>query len=106
RGDLKITFHGKRLRGSFALVRMKFARDGSSSKPQWLLIKHRDEYATPDDIVAENMTSVTTNRTMEEIAVGKSKVWHSNREPKKTVTAKIASVVRGRSDRKSVVEGK
>src|SRR5918996_5204153 len=31
RGDLKITFHGDRLHGSFALVRMKFARDGSSS---------------------------------------------------------------------------
>lgn len=40
RGDLKITFHGERLHGSFALVRMKFARNSSSSsKPQWLLIK-------------------------------------------------------------------
>jgi bifunctional non-homologous end joining protein LigD len=97
RGDLKITFHGQRLRGSFALIRMKFARDGSSSKPQWLLIKHRDEFATTEDVVAENMTSVTTGRTMEEIAAGKSKVWHSNRDPKKTVIAKIASAVRGRS---------
>jgi bifunctional non-homologous end joining protein LigD len=82
RGDLKITFHGERLHGSFALVRMKFARDGSSSKPQWLLIKHRDEFATEDDVVAENMTSVDTGRTMEEIAGGKSRVWRSNREPK------------------------
>ena len=83
RGDLKITFHGDRLKGSFALIRMKFSRDGSSSsKPQWLLIKHRDEYATTEDVVAENMTSVETGRTMEEIASGKSKVWHSNREPK------------------------
>jgi bifunctional non-homologous end joining protein LigD len=80
RGDLKITFHGERLHGSFALIRMKFARD-SSSKPQWLLIKHRDEFATDEDVVAENMTSVDTNRTMEEIASGKSKVWRSNREP-------------------------
>ena len=46
RGDLKITFHGERLHGSYALIRMKFARDGSSSKPQWLLIKHRDEFAS------------------------------------------------------------
>ena len=90
RGDLKITFHGDRLRGSFALVRMKFARDGSSSKPQWLLIKHRDEFASDHDVVAENMTSVATGRTMEEIASGKSKVWRSNREPKKR-TAAIAS---------------
>lgn len=83
RGDLKITFHGKRLHGAFALIRMKFARDGSSSKPQWLLIKHRDEFATDQDVVSENMTSVDTNRTMEEIASGRSKVWSSNRESKK-----------------------
>src|SRR6266404_4595802 len=84
RGDLKITFNGERLHGSFALIRMKFARDGSSSsKPQWLLIKHRDEFASKEDIVAANMTSVDTNRTMEEIASGKSKVWNNNREVKK-----------------------
>jgi bifunctional non-homologous end joining protein LigD len=84
RGDLKITFNGERLHGSFALIRMKFARDGSSpSKPQWLLIKHRDKYASNEDVVAANMRSVDTNRTMEEIASGKSKVWNSNREPKK-----------------------
>ena len=83
RGDLKITFHGERVKGSFALIRMKFARDGSSSaKPQWLLIKHRDEYGTDEDVVAENMTSVVSGRTIEEIAAGKGKVWHSNREPK------------------------
>jgi bifunctional non-homologous end joining protein LigD len=83
RGDLKITFHGERLHGSFALIRMKFARDRSpAAKPQWLLIKHRDEFATDEDVVAENMTSVDTNRTMEEIASGSAKVWRSNREPK------------------------
>src|SRR6267143_801852 len=84
RGDLKITFHGERLHGSYALIRMKFARDGSSSRPQWLLIKHRDEFATDRDVVAENMTSVETDRTMEEITSGKSRVWRSNREPEKS----------------------
>ena len=88
RGDLKISFHGERLHGSFALVRMKFARDrSSSSKPQWLLIKHRDQFATDDDVVADNMTSVDTGRTMEEIATGKSRVWNSNREPKAAKTS-------------------
>src|SRR4051794_41013399 len=60
KGDLKITFFGERMRGSWALVRMKYNRDGSSSseKPQWLFIKHRDEYASTDDIVADNVTSV------------------------------------------------
>jgi len=83
RGDLKITFHGDRLQGSFALIRMKFSRDASSSaKPQWLLIKHRDEFASDEDVVAENMTSVDSGRTMDEIASGKSSVWRSNREAK------------------------
>jgi bifunctional non-homologous end joining protein LigD len=86
RGDLKITFNGQRLHGSFALIRMKFARDGSSSsKPQWLLIKHRDEFASSEDVVAANMTSVDTKRTMDEITSGKSRVWNSNREPKKAI---------------------
>jgi len=99
RGDLKITFHGERLHGSFALIRMKFSRDSSSSaKPQWLLIKHRDEFATDKDVVAENMTSVDTGRTMEEISAGKPRVWHSNREPK---AKKPVSVTRGDSVPKS-----
>ena len=93
KGDLKITFHGERLHGSFALIRMKYSRDASSSsKPQWLLIKHRDEYATTDDVIADNMTSVDTGRTMDEIAEGRSRVWHSNREPKaKAVSTRTAT---------------
>jgi len=98
RGDLKITFHGERLHGSFALIRMKFARDDSSSaKPQWLLIKHRDEFATDEDVVADNMTSVDTGRTMDEIATGKSRVWNSNREPKKQKSASPAEPTKPRA---------
>jgi bifunctional non-homologous end joining protein LigD len=92
RGDVKISFHGERLHGSFAFVRMKFARDSSSSsKPQWLLIKHRDEFATEEDVVADNMTSVNSGRTMEEIASGKSRVWNSNREPKAKPAARAVT---------------
>ena len=106
RGDLKITFHGDRLHGSFALVRMKWSRDRSSSaKPQWLLIKHRDEFATDDDVVADNMTSVDTGRTMEEIAEGKARVWHSNREPKAKRSVITSPVIASpKSSRKSVAE--
>ena len=69
-GDLKFSLRGKRLQGTWVLVRL---RRGDPEKPQWLLIKHRDEYAKPGfDIVAEEDTSVTTGRTMEEIAAGKA----------------------------------
>ena len=77
RGDLKITLHGERLEGSWVLVRMK--RPG---RPQWLLIKHEDDGADQTrDVVAEETTSVTTGRTMEEIADGVrgKRVWRSNR---------------------------
>ena len=67
RGDLKFMLHGERLQGGWVLVRMK--RPG---RPQWLLIKHRDEYATnARDIVEDVTTSVTTGRSMEDIAAGK-----------------------------------
>jgi bifunctional non-homologous end joining protein LigD len=82
KGDLKFVLNGKRLKGSWVLVRMRRDHPG---KAQWLLIKHRDEYAIPgSDVAADNLTSVATGRTMEEIASGRSRVWHSNRpvEPK------------------------
>ena len=80
RGDLKVAFFGERMQGSYTLVRMMHSRNGeTTSKPQWLLIKHRDSFASTADIVANNMTSVATGRTMDEIASGKSKIWRSNR---------------------------
>ena len=97
KGDLKVTFFGERMRGSWALVRMKYSRNASeSAKPQWLFIKHRDEFATDEDVVENNMTSVTTGRTMEEIATGDSKVWHSNRTEKneKAPASQVAALAK------------
>lgn len=74
KGDLKILLHGKRLHGGWVLVRMN--RPG---RAQWLLIKHRDDTADSGyDVTEEETTSVATDRTMDEIAVG-GRVWHSNR---------------------------
>ncbi|MGK2933749.1 MAG: DNA ligase D [Gemmatimonadaceae bacterium] len=79
KGDFKIYFHGERLQGSYVLVRMKGDRFGSSDKPQWLFIKHRDEYAGREDVAEKYDTSVISGRTMDEIAADKkSKVWNSN----------------------------
>ena len=76
-GKMSFTLHGERLHGSFALIRTR----GSSDKPQWLLMKHRDEHARPgSDVVAEIVTSVESGRTMDEIATGSSRVWQSNRD--------------------------
>jgi bifunctional non-homologous end joining protein LigD len=42
RGELKFVLDGKKLRGSFVLVKL---RNSDPAKPQWLLIKHREENA-------------------------------------------------------------
>jgi bifunctional non-homologous end joining protein LigD len=73
RGDFKVIFHGQRIRGSYVLVRTRGFRGSSSSKPSWLLIKHRDEQAQESpakDLVDLYTTSVTTGRTMDEITQG------------------------------------
>jgi len=67
KGDLKFTLEGKKLRGSWVLVRTKLGY-GGSKKPQWLLIKHRDRYASTGDITVEKPRSVLTNRLLAEIA--------------------------------------
>ena len=52
KGDLKFVLHGKRMKGEWVLVHMKgrdaHKRDGST-RENWLLIKHKDEYATTTD---------------------------------------------------------
>ncbi len=81
RGRVSVTFHGERLRGSWALVRTRRG-DEEDGKPQWLLVKHDDETADPArDLTAEAATSVDSGRTMEEIAAGKGgrRTWRSNR---------------------------
>jgi bifunctional non-homologous end joining protein LigD len=90
KGKLSFTLHGERLKGNWALVRLR-ARS-KKDKDNWLLIKEKDEVArTKGKISTERETeSVATGREMKEIAEGK-KVWHSNRrkpEPKRPVKKK------------------
>lgn len=74
-GKLSVTFHGERMRGSWALV-----RTDRGPKPKWLFFKHTDRWARADgDLVAEHTTSVATGRTMNEIAAERDRVWRSNR---------------------------
>jgi bifunctional non-homologous end joining protein LigD len=74
-GDLKIIFAGERLKGGWALVRMKADRKGGK-RVNWLLIKHKDEFARPGDedhLTADAETSVASGRTLEIIAQAKGK---------------------------------
>jgi bifunctional non-homologous end joining protein LigD len=66
KGDLKFTLHGKKLHGSWVLVRTRGF--GSSSGKSWLLIKHRDEFASTEDIVATEPKSAVSKRLLADIA--------------------------------------
>jgi len=69
KGELKFTLHGKKLKGSWVLVRTKGY--GSSKKESWLLIKHRDRYASSEDVLEKKPLSVLSNRSLEEIAASR-----------------------------------
>lgn len=60
KGDLKVRLYGKKLRGSWVLVRIR-AR-------QWLLIKHRDAAASTIDVTALKPRSAVSRRTLGGIA--------------------------------------
>lgn len=63
RGHAVFVLHGEKLRGGFALQR---TREGA--KPQWLLIKRRDDEArSGSDIVAERPESVVSGRTLADL---------------------------------------
>jgi bifunctional non-homologous end joining protein LigD len=66
KGDLKFTLHGKKLKGSFVLVRLKPRTP--EARVGWLLIKHRDAHASPDDITETMPRSVVSKRILVEIA--------------------------------------
>jgi bifunctional non-homologous end joining protein LigD len=61
KGELKFVLLGEKLAGSWVLVRTRGTR-------QWLLIKHRDQYARAEDITITKPLSVVSGRTMAEIA--------------------------------------
>jgi DNA ligase D-like protein (predicted 3'-phosphoesterase) len=63
RGHAVFVLHGEKLHGGFALQRTR-----PGEKPQWLLIKRRDEDARPgSDVVAEQPRSVLSGRTLDEL---------------------------------------
>ncbi|MGH6678086.1 MAG: DNA polymerase ligase N-terminal domain-containing protein, partial [Bradyrhizobium sp.] len=72
KGDLKFTLDGKKLHGSWVLVRMRHDRTGGK-RTNWLLIKHGDEFAKDGEgnTILDEDRSVASGRTMEQIAQGK-----------------------------------
>jgi bifunctional non-homologous end joining protein LigD len=68
-GSLKFTLHGEKLKGEFALVRLKNSEDNA-----WLLIKHRDKYAKETDVTKKDK-SVVSGKTIEKIATSSTNIY-------------------------------
>ena len=67
RGELKFTLRGKKLKGSWVLVRTRgFGKQ--PAHPSWLLIKHRDRYASTEDVTESEPYSVRSHRLLADIA--------------------------------------
>lgn len=80
-GNIKIVLDGKKLKGSWALVRMKTGED----KHPWLLIKHKDEFSGAK--IKYDQYSILSGRDLDEIEADGDKVWHSNKSAKENVKA-------------------
>jgi len=96
-GDLKFVLDGEKLRGGFALVRMRHDRNGGK-RTNWLLIKHRDQYAREGDAndILDEDKSVASGRRMAQIAQGKG------RSPKPFMLAKASAGTSARTSTKAM----
>ncbi|WP_246104305.1 DNA ligase D [Mucilaginibacter corticis] len=73
-GQLKIKLHGEKLNGEFALVKTHGMGENA-----WLMIKHKDEFATGDDVTKQDK-SVLSGKTIETMAKTSEKVWQHGHE--------------------------
>lgn len=97
KGKLTFRLSGKKLFGEWALVRMA-GRSGKGN--EWLLLKHRDEYAAPDfDVTAVAPRSVVSNLDVSEVGGGRQ--WISNRKAAsggaRTLADRLSSAASGKA---------
>lgn len=99
-GKLGFELHGERLKGNWALVRLRKRSKSDKYKKDsdnWLLIKENDDFVRRSGklVVDRETTSVKSGREMDEIAEGKT-VWHSNKPAAKARRDEI-EIVGGRT---------
>jgi len=73
-GSIKIKLYGEKLKGEFALVKTHGMGENG-----WLMIKHKDEFATAKDITKQDK-SVLSGKTIEKMEKTSEKVWQNGHE--------------------------
>jgi bifunctional non-homologous end joining protein LigD len=89
-GMLKFVLKGSRLRGKWALIRMK-GKTGESTD-NWLWLKEKDEYVKDEEGMSEFTTSIRTGRSMTEIEEGQDEKLIKN--PFSKADVQLAKLVR------------
>jgi bifunctional non-homologous end joining protein LigD len=98
-GKLAFRMYGKKMFGEWALVKIK-GRPGSKGN-EWLLLKHRDEFANADvDVTELAPRSIISNKTVEEIGSSK-RTWQSNRPASGTHAPTLASKLESEKKKKA-----
>lgn len=78
-GKLTFRMQGKKMFGEWALVKIRGGKSGSDKGNEWLLLKHRDQFANERvDVTELAPRSVVSNKTVEEMS-GDENIWESNR---------------------------
>lgn len=83
-GSIKVVLHGKKLKGEFALVKMKGGREENA----WLMIKHKDKYAVSGEYNSEDYTP---KRVIDKKKGEAEKAAPKKAAASKTVTSKSAT---------------
>jgi len=89
-GILKFELKGIRLKGKWALIRLR--KQANEKQDSWLFLKEKDEYAKNDDGISDFNTSVRTGRTMKEIEKGAEEKFIKN--PFSKVDPQLAKLVK------------
>jgi bifunctional non-homologous end joining protein LigD len=80
-GHLTFVLNGHKLKGEFALHKLKHGDDKN-----WLLLKKHDDWASDQDITDDDR-SVASGKTLEEIAAKPPREWHSRKASRKASAA-------------------
>lgn len=85
-GNLKFELFGNRLKGRWALIRLK-----NQENKNWILLKEKDEFSSTEDKISTFTTSIRTGRTMSQIEKGLDK--SSPKNPISQVNVQLAKLV-------------
>ena len=106
KGDLKFRLDGQRLKGDFALIKMR-GRRADSKGNEWLLIKKHDQNEVEDFDIDQYDSSVLTQRSMDEIAGDEASAeWRSRPAGRGKVKAPWLADAIAKLDQKKAAERK